>query len=351
MKLRNLLFKTLSIVAFFILLFAYCRAQDYNSPSIPSLIPGLEEQIDMTVNPQNPVPGQAVSITLGAYGTDLNRADISWLVNGVVQKNGIGATEYDFTAGPSGSVNTIQAMVLPLNGTKVTKSITIAPASVDIVWEANSYVPPFYKVKRLYPPEGTLTFVALPNLVDNGVAVDPSTLVYKWSMNNSVLGSKSGYGKRTLSVTGDVLDQPISITVQASLVKDNVVGNGTITVVPQTPSLLLYENNPLYGILFNNALTNQYNLAGSEVDISAYPYYFSVNSPSDSTINYTWNVNNSPISLSPHQNDVIFRKPDGASGQSAISVSATNPRNFLQTATAPNLMINFQATSTQNVTF
>src|SRR5581483_7862352 len=102
------------------------------------------------INPQNPAPNQPVTISLEAFGTDLNRADISWMVNGAVQKNGIGATSFNFTAGKAGSLYVIDIIILPVNGTKVTKEVTISPASVDIAWEASSYAPPFYEGKRLY---------------------------------------------------------------------------------------------------------------------------------------------------------------------------------------------------------
>ncbi len=338
----------------FFSLFAFSRAQttnqtDYSGPSLPSLIPGLEEQIDVNLSPKNPAPNQPVNISLSGFGTDLNRATISWIVNGTVQKTGFGVTTFVYTAGSAGSVANISVVIVPVNGNRVTKEIAIAPASVDIVWETSSYTPPFYKGKRLYPPQETLTFVALPNLVSNGVAVDPNALVYKWSLNNSIVGDKSGFGKRTFSVTGDILNQPISVSVDVSLVKNNISGSGAVTVAPENPQVLFYEDSPLLGILFNHSLLNQFNLTGAEVTLAAYPYYFSARSPSDISVNYTWAINDSALSLSPHQNNVVFRKPDGADGQSKVGVAAVNPKNFLQSA-ANTLMINFQKNN-QNVSF
>ncbi|HZS43236.1 MAG TPA: hypothetical protein VFA52_03410 [Candidatus Paceibacterota bacterium] len=346
----RLTFSLLLILLFSFFSIGYAQNTDYNSPSLPSLIPGLEEQINIKVNPENPAPSQLVNLSLEAFGTDLNRADISWLVNGVVQKNGVGATSFEFTTGAAGSLSAVQVIILPVNGTRITKTVNISPASVDIVWEANSYVPPFYEGKRLYPPQGTLTFVALPNFVSNGVTVDPNTLVYKWRLNNSVLGDKSGYGKRTLTVTGDILNQPINVSVEASLVKNNISGSGAISVASQNPQVLLYEDSPLNGILFNKILDSQFDLTASEVTFGAFPFYFSATSPTDKTINYAWYLNNSAMALDPHQSEVVFRKPDNQNGQSAISVSATVPSSILQSAST-NIIVNFSNNSSQNASF
>lgn len=341
------------IILFVLALFSVVRAQnlsDYNNPSLPSLIPGLEEQIDVNVSPTNPAPNQPVTITLEAFGTDLNRANISWLINGAVKQNGVGQTQFSFVTGKAGSASDVTIYIVPVNGQRITKELRISPASVDIVWEApGSYVPPFYKGKKLYPPEGNLTFVALPNLVLNGASIDPKSLVYKWSINNSVVADRSGYGKNVLTVTGDILNQPFSIDVEASSVKNGVVGSGSIYVSSYQPLMMLYENSPLYGILFNQQLANEFNLKNQEVNISAYPYYFTLSYPTDSSINYSWAINGGQIFLPQHQNTVAFRQPEGVSeGQTSVAVNGVNQIHFLQSASG-NVLVNYS--NRPNVSF
>jgi hypothetical protein len=342
--------KKVLLIVLSLIFISFAEAQNYSQPSLPSLVPGLEEQINLNVSPENPGPNQEVSISLEAFGTDLNRADISWLINGAVQKNGVGATQFSFVTGKSGSVSDVVIYILPVNGTKITKEILITPASVDIVWESPSYVPPFYKSKRLYPPEGSLTFVALPNLVQNGTPIDPKTLVYKWTINQQVVADRSGYGKNTISVTGDVLNQGWNINVEVSSVKDNVVGDGSVSVSSIQPQLLLYEHSPTYGFLFNQELPNQYQLKNSEVTVAALPYYFSILSPNDPVMKYNWSMNNQATTLLANQNSVTFRKPDNIDGQSLVLVNAANQVNFLQSAAA-NMMISFYKNSNAPISF
>ncbi len=91
----------------------------------------------------------------------------------------------------------------PLMVTSVTKDIPITPEDLDIIWQANSYVPPFYEGKALFPPVGTVSFVAMPGFIDsNGNPVNPKKLIYTWSQDTTVLGDKSGYGKNVLTVQG-----------------------------------------------------------------------------------------------------------------------------------------------------
>src|SRR4051812_40344820 len=129
--------KKIGLIALSLVFVSLVRAQntgnDFALPSLPSLVPGLEEQININVNPENPAPNQQVTISLEAFGTDLNRADISWLVNGTVQKNGVGAIQFSFVTGKAGSVSDVVIYILPINGTKITKEVRISPASVDIV--------------------------------------------------------------------------------------------------------------------------------------------------------------------------------------------------------------------------
>ncbi len=346
---KRILLIIVSVLFFFSFLVSRALAQ-YDIPSIPSLIPGFEEQISVHVNPENPGPNQNVSISLEAFGTDLNRATISWLLNNKVSQSGVGIITYNFNTGKIGSVSDITILILPVNGIKITKRVVINPGNIDLVWEADSYVPPFYNGKKLHQPEGNLTFVALPNLVLNGVRISPQNLIYTWSQDDEILGDRSGYGKNTLTVSGDVLNHPVNISVKANSIKNEVVGEGAISVGSVNPQVLLYENNPLYGVLFNNALRDQFALKETEFKLSAYPYYFSTNSPSSSSLKYQWAINNSSINtLSANQNSVVFRKPDGiVEGQSLISTDVLSNLTFLQEA-ANNLMISFGLSN--NVTF
>ena len=70
------------------------------------------------------------------------------------------------------------------------------PTSVDVLWSAYSYTPPFYKGKALAPSRGSVVLVALPQLVTrNGSPIEPKNIIYTWSRRGVILGKSSGLGK------------------------------------------------------------------------------------------------------------------------------------------------------------
>src|SRR3990167_742525 len=80
--------------------------------------------------------------------------------------------------------------------------------SVDILWQGDTYTPPFYKGKSLWSNQSRITFVAIPQGLGN-----PASLNYKWTKNGTVLGNINGIGKNTLSFTDSILSRPQTIRV------------------------------------------------------------------------------------------------------------------------------------------
>jgi hypothetical protein len=301
----------------------------------------IEEQIDLTVSPRNPKPGDEIRASIEAYGTDLNRAQISWYVNGTIQESGIGITEFKTRAQGLGSVTTIEVRIRPAGGgSLVTRSYTVSAQTVDIFWDADSFTPPFYKGKGLYATEGTVTFVAMPNLVNRrGAKIDPSTLVYKWSVDDRVLGSKSGYGRNTLEYTGTILGQNTIVRVEVTAT-DGTSGEGIVLLSPHPTKIVAYENNPLYGILFNRAIVDGFKLRDREIRMDAYPYHFSTGGKTSPNLIYSWAINDTPIPVPTQKNSAVFRNTNATGGTSKISVGLTNNTHFLQ-ETRMDANINF----------
>jgi len=300
--------------------------------SIPDLT-GIQEQIALTVTPQNPKPGETVNARVEAAGIDLNQATISWYVNGGLKLSKTGANTFSIQAGPFGKSITILVRVTPSNGALPTeKSVTLSSQDVDIIWEAASYTPPFYKGKPLYGQEGNVKIVAVPNIINkSGQRVNPANLVYKWSLDYSIVGDKSGYGKNTFIYSGSILAQESFIQVEVTAA-DGTTGEGAILLAPRTPITLLYENDPLYGVMFNQSITNQFKLKSKEIRIDVYPYFFSTTGKTAYNLSYAWALNGFAIPVPSQKNSVVFRNANNVSGSSIISVTTDNSTHLLQHA-------------------
>jgi hypothetical protein len=301
----------------------------------------INQQITSTMSPENPAPGQSVTITLAAYGTNLNNATISWSVNGSVAQRGTGLTQFTLIAGKSGETKRVVATISPQNGPTLTQTFTVLPQDVAIIYETDGYVPPFYKGKGFYTKEGTVTLVAAPNLISpNGVRLNPNNLTYTWSVDNTVQGSKSGYGRSAFVYTGTILAKDTVVQVEVTSADKTTRGKAAILLSPLTPEVLLYEVNPLYGTLFNNELSSGLTLQSKEVTLAAVPFSTSATGLGDSALSYAWSINGSPIPVPSTQSYATFRNSTDQQGSSVIGISVNNKTHLLQMM-RKSLNINF----------
>jgi hypothetical protein len=298
----------------------------------------LSNELVVEIIPTYPKPYENVFLSLSMYTEDLNSATITWHKDGKSVLSGKGEARYSFKAGAAGEETSIEIVVKLLNGNSFSKSFRLNPASVDLVWEADTYVPPFYKGKALHSRQGALKIVAMPEFVKNRARVSPSNLVYQWSNGLEGYQGQSGYGKSTLVINGSILGKTERVEVTVTDPTDGITTVGYLDIPPIDPEIVFYENNPYYGYLFNSAIASIFNLDGDEVQIFAAPYFFSKESGS---LKYNWRLNGQSIPSLIDSRTAIFRKPEGESGQSNIFLSAENSSRILQQADK-SLTINFE---------
>lgn len=306
-------------------------------PSIPftSKFPQVKEELVTEISPEVPKPGDEVTINTNLYGDiNLNTTLITWKINGVIQLRGIGKKDFTFTMGDTGKLTTVDFEAFPPNAPLITKSFQFAPVDVDILWQANTYTPPFYKGKALFTPESNVTFIALPNIIIGGKKVDPSEVVYKWKIDRTVDGEKSGFGKNSYDYTGEIILKPVLIQAEVYAASNQTYkGINGFQLSHVFPQALVYEDSPIYGILFNKALRNQYTAKNDEVELSLIPFFFSTNGKNES-VTYKWNLNTSGLAIPNYQNSAIFRRKDDKKGSAGVTVTIGNPSKILQKASA-----------------
>lgn len=294
-------------------------------------IPEIDEQLSVDVSPQNPRPGDTVTISVATYGSNVGAANITWQVDGKTMLEGTGKTKFTVVAGNNGQAQRVVMKFTSEFGKVSVREIIVRPQTVDIVYESRSYTPPFYKGRSLYGPQGNLVFLAVPNLVDSrGVAIDPSNLIYTWTVDGEVDGANSGYGKNLYYFTGPVLIKDSEVNVQVTSKDGTAQGDATMSVSPSNPFVATYENRPLLGILFNQTIGSNFTLQDKEVTIEAFPYFFDTPSKTGANLKYSWGINNTAIVFPSNQNKIVLRNTTEESGRSDISVGLENNNQFLQ---------------------
>jgi hypothetical protein len=322
---KILIFSSIFVLVAVFTLAQIAVAQDFGS--------ALSATNDVSVEFNPPAPGsnQSVTATVSSYSVDLNSAGIAWLVNGKVQKNSTGLTSFSFTTGPIGKTTTIGVIIATTDGQVIKKTFSLKSAEVDLIWQAESYTPPFYQGKALFSHEERLEFVAIPHIIgSNGAEIPASQLTYKWTKNGTVVGDFSGYGKNTYTMIGSIISVPIDMQVEVSATDGTGIADAEVIASPVNPSIIFYQRDPLYGIQFQNALPTSFALTTKEIDILAVPFFFGGDDVGTSNLQYSWSINGSQIDNNLSRTDRVFRPANGTSGTSNISLSITNTNKILQ---------------------
>ena len=198
--------------------------------------------------------------------------------------------------------------------------------SVDLLWQGDTYVPPFYQGRTLWSSQSRINFVAMPHDLGN-----PEGLNYKWTKDGTVLGNINGMGKNTLSFVDSVISKPQVVKIDIiSPDKATVLATRSVLVTPITPVLVVYENNPLYGFMFHREIKGEFKLQEQEVTFTAFPFFFSASNRLDSKIGYEWRTN--AEGETETNNSVTYRSPDKVVGTSEVKVYTSSTDKILQSA-------------------
>jgi hypothetical protein len=210
--------------------------------------------------------------------------------------------------------------------------VIVSAQSVDILWQGDSYTPPFYKGRALWSTQSRINLTAIPHGLGNS-----ANLNYKWTKNGTVLGSVSGFGRNTLSFDDPIISRPQNIKVDIISGQNTILASESIVVAPVVPTLTIYENNPLLGFMFHKETVGTHELQDREVTFTAFPFFFSATSRISNNIRYEWSSN---AGNPETENSVTYRTPEDAAGISRIIVNVTNVNKITQNANR-NFLIEF----------
>ncbi len=299
-----------------------------------SPVGNISEILSIEVNPKFPGPKSQVTVRITSHFTDLNTAKISWEINGEKITEGVGERVFSFQTGELGSVQNIDIIVDPTDSSAFLRRITVRPAETDIIWESDTYVPNFYKGKRLYSQRSVLRLTAVPHFINpNGSRFSEDSLIYSWKVFERNLINNSGYGKKNIAISGTRFEKGEKITLKIESSDKSYVTEKMISIKSVEPKIVFYHKDPLYGILFNKSIGEKFELKGQEFTIFASPFFVSGKSLLNEFLNLSWLVNNLPGNgLSEEPNVTTLRREVGSAGSAVVSFRIQNQENILQSA-------------------
>lgn len=295
---------------------------------------GNVEALQVSIVPDIPEPGERVWANAESFTADINRAQVVWSLNGIPVKSGRGEKAFSFTVSDVGALTTLGISVIGADGVVTERSFSFSPASVDLLWQATSYVPPLYAGKALLPPMGSYRVVAIPHVVQGGATIPVGQLSYTWKRDGTVLGSASGYAKNVLDMTGSKLGRVQRIEVVVEDPSGKTVVKKTLIIPTVEPQIIFYENHPLSGMHFERAIEGSYHPENDEVAIIGYPFFFDVAKPTDPSLAYVWMVGPTKITpSSENQNRITIRRQEGVTS-ALFRLEVRNAAAVLQSAHA-----------------
>lgn len=205
----------------------------------------------------------------------------------------------------------ILALVLPL---------TVSAQSVDLLWQGEGYSAPFYKGRTLWSKQSRITILAVPQGLGNPAALD-----YVWSKNGTVLGNASGVGKNSLTFVDNLFSKPVTVKVEIVRGDEDLLAETSLNLTPRPPFTAVYEDSPLYGIIFHREISGNYRLAEAEITFAGFPFFFNATGRDDARLTYKW-------SGRAGDDLITYRAPQGGSGTSLVSLSIAHQDDFMQTA-------------------
>jgi hypothetical protein len=207
--------------------------------------------------------------------------------------------------------------------------------SVDLIWEADTYVPSFYQGHSQIAPASTVRIVALP-AVSTGSSINQvkvGDFRFQWEKDGQVVSNASGVGQNVLLYKAATEEaNTIKVTISNPITGD-VEATKQLVLPVSNPRLVFYREDPLAGTEYHHALSSNFNLNKSEITVRAEPYFFSRGSVQGGQLSYLWSINNKKIiSNTSDQQLVTFASPSQGSGQNQVQLEVNNLGSAFQSA-------------------
>jgi len=293
------------------------------------LNPFFGADLTLELSPLYPRPGETVRVTARSTLVDLSGATLEWLENGKRIAGGVGATFVDAKAGALGTETTVTATVFE-DGIEVRReSARIHPTELGLLWESNSYVPPFFRGRAL-PSAGTmLSLEAITRFRrSDGSFVPDSDITFTWRRNGYVVQNVSGRGASGATLESPSLFGVDTITVEARTSDGLFESAASVRIPSVEPRLVLYEKHPLFGVMYHSAIPPRSFRPEIETSFTAVPYFAEALADNDGRLVYEWKVNGNLIANDPARPNSITINARGSSGLALIELALSHATNL-----------------------
>ncbi len=262
--------------------------------------------------PQYPEPNSAVTVSLNDYSVDALGATIFWYINGIEQTSAKNSRSIEVPTYTLGSEEIVKVVLTRPGSPDLSSSLTISPVVIDLIVEADTHVPVFYKGRTLPSKDSPMRVIALVHDVSGSIK---NEYTYKWSAGDSVLFGGPLKGKNIINYTMPHFTDS-EITVQVFDTKGNTVGKKTVSIGAVDPQLYFYEYSSLRG-LSERAASNQLPFIGDEMTLFGEPYFINAHMD-EGEATFEWMIDNNPTTPNISAPNAVTLSRTGEGGSATI---------------------------------
>jgi len=314
-------------------LFVFFLPTVVSAQSLGSLGEVAVEMFTISVSPRYPTPLSNAVISITSSYLNITNSKISVSVNGKEIYNG-SVRPVSIQLGGAGSVTNVSVTVTSA-GTTYKKTLSVQPQDVAIVVEPVSSAPVLYPGKPLVPIGGSVRVVAVANMRNSaGKIVAPETLSYSWTVDDTQIINSSGIGKDAIIVASPLKYRSRSVSVDVTDQNGVVVGGESVSISAQEPSIRIYQNDSLLGILYDHALSGSYTIKEEEDSLFATPFSFPT---TDNAPLLKWFLNGVEAGT---KNSITLRPAGSGQGSASLSIVASSGNSTMATE---NISLSFGA--------
>lgn len=279
--------------------------------------------LDLT--PKNPGSDTDVQARMRSYSVDIDSSRLIWYIDGEVVKDDIGATLIKFHTNPTGTSTRIDIVIVEPNGKTFRETKVISPLDIDLLWEADTYTPPFYKGKALPTHQSMVRTTAIPFFSGT---TSPSGFIYNWTMDRTTkMGG--GLGKNSITIPAAWSGSKVTVGVEATDFGMIKAGEKYLNIKSVEPMVAFYEIHPLMGVRWNKEVSSV--ASSGEFRARAIPYFFANEDRRDGKLLYTWKQDGQKLPPSAFPEEYIAVKAADSNGQ-YVTLTVDNYRKVMQTA-------------------
>ncbi|OGG48773.1 hypothetical protein A2704_03590 [Candidatus Kaiserbacteria bacterium RIFCSPHIGHO2_01_FULL_54_36b] len=289
---------------------------------------GSDSALSITFSPTTPSAGDTVRLTVQSPLFEMPESIIVWRANGAVIAEGRGVDSASVEVGAVGTETRISVTVTQADGASASTQATIIPAELDLLVDSDSYTPPFYRGRPQAGAGTNIRLQAVPRFRRAGTTFPASELVYTWRRNGEILGSFSGRGKSTAILPMAHLFGTDTISVEARSADGAISHTTSLSFSAAEPILTLYEDHPLYGILFHRALGASTFIPETEMTFAAVPFFAQALHAYDPRLNFAWRVNTAEIPTKRTEPNKLTINAENSSGVAFIELGITHATNY-----------------------